>query len=310
MTVSPLKQQFGARLRALILKSPRRQCDLAAALQISNSAISQMLSGKIVPRHHQLRLICNTLELSGDEELELSGMLLNIRNGENCIQSRFNRMFQTACRMRGVSLLQLAGMTGISPARLQLFASCFDAVPKVEEINRLAPVLECSPQDMLLAAGLGSPVSRADGSLAVAEPEAPFLRDSPKLIPVVRLDDFRDYSREQPLIPFAVRHALRQTDRGTVLPVPAAAVLASARKLQLGIYGEVMLLVSEQLPPGFRELELFADKDCRFRVRERKGAGWNLFEMPGTRSSAGNYAVWSLNILEMIVRPVKAGMME
>ena len=75
-TVSPLRQQFGAKLRTLILNSPHRQCELAKALQISNSAVSQMLVGKIIPRHTQLKVFCELLSLSRDEELELSSLLL------------------------------------------------------------------------------------------------------------------------------------------------------------------------------------------------------------------------------------------
>ena len=150
-TVSPLRQQFGAKLRTLILNSPHRQCELAKALQISNSAVSQMLVGKIIPRHTQLKVFCELLSLSRDEELELSSLLLNIRNGESNPRSRFNQMFSAACRERGVTIQQLAVLTGVSAARLQLFENCFDAAPLLDEINRIAPVLDCTPEDMMLA---------------------------------------------------------------------------------------------------------------------------------------------------------------
>ena len=246
--ISPLKQQFGARLRSLIRASPIRQCELAEALSVSNSAISQMLTGKITPRHSQLLVISAKLGLSRDEELELSSMLLNIRNGESNLRSRFNQMFSAARRERGISLEQLARLADVPEGRLQLFEACYDAVPMLDEVNRLAPILQCSRQDMLLAAGLGQPVSQVDGSLMIAEPEAAFRHSGPTQIPVIDLAALKQYRRERTLIGFALERALRQTTRGANLPVPAVAVTASARQLHLDLPGEVMLFVSDQLP--------------------------------------------------------------
>lgn len=308
--ISPLKQQFGARLRALILASPVRQCELADALHISNSAISQMLTGKITPRHSQLQVISAKLGLSRDEELELSSMLLNIRNGESNLRSRFNQMFSAARRERGISLEQLARLTGIQEGRLLLFETCYDVVPMLDEVNRLAPILQCSQQDMLLAAGLGHPISQADGSLMIAEPEAEFRYSEKTRIPVINLAALKQYRRDRSLTGFAQERALRQTTRGTNLPVPAVAVTASARQLHLDLPGEVMLFVSDQLPTGYRRLELFADKRGNLSLRERRSASWHLIRLTGDAQKAGNYAVWSLYVLELVVCPVHAGLMK
>ena len=312
-TVSPLRQQFGAKLRTLILNSPHRQCELAKALQISNSAVSQMLVGKIIPRHTQLKVFCELLALSRDEELELSSLLLNIRNGESNPRSRFNQMFSAACRERGVTIQQLAVLTGVPAARLQLFENCFDAAPLLDEINRIAPVLDCAPEDMMLAAGLGRPATAANGSLCVAEPAAEYvLGNRPKLLPVIELSSMKNYRKPMSIHTFAAQKAIRQTRRGDELPVPAVAVTAPARKLQLGIPGEVIMLISEQLPPGYRDLELFSDKDHNFRIRERKSGTWKLFQIPGTgdAKTVSNYAVWSFYILELIISPTSSGLMK
>ena len=312
-TVSPLRQQFGAKLRAFILNSPHRQCELAQALQISNSAVSQMLIGKIIPRHTQLKVFCELLGLSRDEELELSALLLNIRNGESNPRSRFNQMFSAACRERGFSLQQLSELTGVALARLQLFENCFDAVPLLDEISRIVPVLGCTPDDMMLAAGIGRPAAAADGSLHVAESVGEFRCSEPeKRLPVVELSSMKNYRKPQSIYAFAAEKAIRQTARGEDLPVPAVAITASARKLQLGIPGEVIMLVSDQLPPGYRNLELFSDKDNNFRIRERKSGTWKYFQIPGDSNApaVGTYAVWSFYILELIVRPIPSGMMK
>ncbi len=312
-TVSPLRKRFGARLRTLILNSPHKQCDLAKALDISNSAVSQMLIGKIIPRHTQLKVICNLLALSRDEELELSSLLLNIRNGESNPRSRFNQMFAAACREQRISLEQLALQTGVSLSRLQLFENCFDAIPLLDEINRLAPVLACTPEDMVLAAGLGRTTSKSDGSLCIAEPATEYkINHSGRFLPLVELSSMKSYRKPMSIYSFAAQKATRQTCRGDNLPVPAVAITASARKLQLGISGEVILLVSDQLPPGYRDWELFSDKDNNFRIRERKSGTWKLFQLPGdgNAKSIGNYAVWSLYILELIFCPIPSGMVK
>ena len=311
--VSPLRRQFGARLRALIIASPRRQCELAAALNVSNSAISQMLTGKIIPRHTQLKVLCDKLNLSRDEELELTNMLLNIRNGEANLRSRFNQMFSAARRERGVSVEQLARLSGVPAGRLRLFENCYDAAPLVDEVNRLAPVLDCSAQDLLLAAGLGRPVASPSGTLIVSEPSAEYHYEGPsgRRIPVVELAALRNYRRERPLGVVAAELAVRQTSRGADLPVPTVAVAASARQLELGIGGEVLLLVSEELPPGYRSLELACDKDGNFRLRERRAGGRQVVRLTGSDDAgSARYAVWAVNVLEVIISPVRSGMMK
>jgi len=309
--ISPLKKQFGARLRELILASSVRQCVLAEALQVSNSAISQMLIGKIIPRHSQLKVFCEVLKLSQDEELELSNMLLNIRNGVTNLRSRFNQMFAALRRERGLSLEELAERSGVPQERLQLFENCYDVQPLIGEVNRLVPELQCSAQDLLLAAGLGRPVPASDGSLMISEPEAEFRYSGVRKIPVIDLAVLRQYRRDRSLSVFGFERAIRQTTRGADLPVPAVAVTASARQLHLGIDGEVMMLVSDQLPAGYRRLELFADKHGAFRIRERKSAAWHVVQLSGpAHPETANYAVWSAHLLELIVCPVHAGMMK
>jgi len=306
--VSPLKQRFGARLRALVRRSPYRQCDVSAALKISNSAVSQMLGGKIVPRHQQLQTICRLLNLSQNEELELTGMLMNIRNGETLFRSRFNQMFTAACRESGLSMEELEKASGIPLIRLQLFENCYDALPLLEEIRKLAPVLHCPVQDLLLASGLGEARTAGNGSLTVAEPAAEFRRDrGERKLPVIELDCLQEYTRRTAFFVFAAERAVRQTPRGSDLEVPVAAVTAPARRLQLGVAGEVMLLVSEELPPGFRNLELFSDKDHVIRLREKKNGIWRLFQLSSGPGEVSPYATWSLNVLELILRPVRGG---
>ena len=68
------------------------------------------------------------------------------------------------------------------------------------------------------------------------------------------------------------------------------------------------MLVSDQLPPGYRDLELYSDKDNNCRIRERKSGTWRLFQIPEDQTTVSSYAIWSFYILELIICPVPSGM--
>ncbi len=305
MAVTPLRMKLGEKIRKYLLGSQLRQRDLAAALDISCSAVSQMLSGKIVPQQDQLEVICDKLALTRDQMLELTSMLTCIRNGQKTLRSKFNQLFAAARRERGVDAQQLANLTGVSCSRLQLLENCFDATPTLEEINRLAPVLSCSPEDMLLAAGMARPVVQGD-NVQLGEPAVDYQMTSSKMLPVLDLAQLNECPPGESLFSYAARKALRQTGYGADLPVPAVAIAANCRELKLGVGGEVLVLVAAERPQGFREIELFRDRTGQFRLRERRRGCWKVFQLPPVTTPAG-YALWSLPVLELIIRPVRPG---
>ena len=305
MAVTPLRLRLGEKIRKYLISSKLKQRDLAGALGISCSAVSQMISGKIVPQQEQLDIICDQLSLTRDQMLELTAMLTNIRNGQKTLRSKFNQLFAAARRERGVDAQQLANLTGVSCSRLQLLENCFDATPTLEEINRLAPVLSCAPEDMLLAAGMGRPVIQ-DGNVQLSEPTVDYQFPSQKMLPVLELAQLADCRPGESLLNYAASKALRQTAYGADLPVPAVAISADCRELKIGAGGEVLILVASERPQGFREIELFRDRNGQYRLRERRRGCWKVFQLPPVTTSAG-YALWSLPVLELIIRPVRPG---
>ena len=58
MAITPLKKMFGERIRMYLVTNKIRQQELARRLSVSSSAVSQMLTGKIVPSMQQLDKIC------------------------------------------------------------------------------------------------------------------------------------------------------------------------------------------------------------------------------------------------------------
>ena len=108
MPITPLKTKFGKLIRDYLRSAEIRQNDLAARLQISGSAVSQMLHGKIVPNQQQLNVICELLQLDRAQAFELQSMLSCIRTGAENMRSPFNEvMFALRCQ-RGLTHQQLA----------------------------------------------------------------------------------------------------------------------------------------------------------------------------------------------------------
>jgi transcriptional regulator with XRE-family HTH domain len=305
MAITPLKSKLGETLRAILNASVIRQKDIAKALDISCSAVSQMLSGKIVPSHRQLETIFEMTCADRDLAMETEALLYRIRNGDRTLRSAFNQQFMSARRMTGLDIGKLSARSGIAVSRLNMLENNLDAIATVEEINKLSPLLKWPVEDMLLAAGLARPM--VDGeSLSVAEPAAEY-RTMRRTLPVLELSQLRDFRPgEENLFNFAMRHASRQTERGANLPVPAVAVVASCRELKMGVGGEVILLLSETRPEGYREVDLIRDRLGRMRVRERQRGCLRVLQSQSAHAKVG-YAKWSLPVLEMVLRPVRAG---
>ena len=75
MPITPLKTKFGKLIQDYLRNAKIRQGDLAARLQISGAAVSQMIHGKIVPNQPQLNVICELLQLDRAQVFELQSML-------------------------------------------------------------------------------------------------------------------------------------------------------------------------------------------------------------------------------------------
>ena len=91
MSVTPLKIRFGKLLKDCLKNTDYRQNDLAARLQVTGSAVSQMMHGKIVPNQQQLDAICEMLALDRAKVFELNSMLSRIRTGAENMLSPFNQ---------------------------------------------------------------------------------------------------------------------------------------------------------------------------------------------------------------------------
>ncbi len=310
MALTPLKTKLGEVLRGYVVRSGRRQLEFAAALNVTSSAVSQMLSGRITPSYEQLVTFSTLMALSKDEFLEVVTMANLINSGTHTLRSNFNQFFTLARCERGVDTQRLAYLTGISVSRLDLLEKSHVATPTFEEIRQLAPVLGCSEVDMLVAAGLYTPgaVAAADsGAPRAAEAATPYVgadEAAGGAYPVVDFPHLDGYRASESILAFATRNATTRIGHGFDFSVPVVVVRATGRELKIGCGGEVLLFVADQRPDGYRMLELVRTRDRKCRLRERHGGTWKFFQLPGGAEPSG-HVIWSLPVLEMVIRPLR-----
>ena len=315
MPITPLKAKFGKLIRDYLRNAEIRQNDLAAKLKISGSAVSQMLHGKIVPNQQQLSTICELLQLDRTRAFELQSMLSCIRTGAENMRSPFNQnMFTLRCQ-RGLSYQQLANLSGIPASHIEVFETCFEAVPTLDEASRLAPILGCTPAALLQSAGVGGLSSglieqlRQEGAEdEVGEPLGAYQTE--RQAPLLDLIDLEAYNGDS-FADFAQRHAAKVFELGSRdLPDGVVAINASGRDLAIGVPGNILLMVAPERPAGFRNLDLCRCGDGKFLLQETRRTGVKEFRLAGTRKPNASDIRWKLPVLEMSIRPTKPGAKE
>ncbi|MDR0932004.1 MAG: helix-turn-helix domain-containing protein [Victivallales bacterium] len=311
MPVTPLKLKFGKLIRDYLRNAEIYQNELADRMQVSGSAVSQMLHGKIILHQHHLKLICELLQLDRTRAFELQSMLAAIRTGEENLRSPFNdTMFSLRCE-RGLTLQQLSNLSGIPVAHLQVFENSFEAIPTLDEASKLAPILGCTPASLLQSAGVGG-LSRqaidqltASGEAADNEVrEALAAYHTERQVPLLDLFDLEAFDGDS-INDFAKRanKVFELGDRD--VPDDSVAIRASGRDLALGLPGTILMLVAKKRPLGYREFDLCWTNDQKFLLQELRQSKIKEFKMAGTRRPRKAEIVWRLPVLEMTIRPTK-----
>ena len=113
VSLSSLKQHFCDTLKKHIKASKVRKLELAEVLELSPSAVSQMLSGRINPNLKQFDAMCQLLSLDRKECADLRDCLLRIRSGDDELRSPLNDFIKSSRTKHGLTIDQFAYMTGI-----------------------------------------------------------------------------------------------------------------------------------------------------------------------------------------------------
>lgn len=148
MTSVPLKLKLGKLIKSGLQAAGLRQLDLAQHLQISTSAVSQMLNGKTAPAATHLDKIFQLLNCSRNQVFIMRDLLARIRSGMHELRSPVNEFLRNARKERGLSLARLASLSSIPVAELRILETCSTVMPSNEQIMPLAEVLGFDDNDM------------------------------------------------------------------------------------------------------------------------------------------------------------------
>ena len=142
MTSVPLKLKLGKLIKSGLQAAGLRQLDLAQHLQISTSAVSQMLNGKTAPAASHLDKIFQLLNCSRNQVFIMRDLLARIRSGMHEFRSPVNEFIRNARKEQGLSMAKLAEMTNIPVAELRILETCSTVVPSQEQLASLSEVLD------------------------------------------------------------------------------------------------------------------------------------------------------------------------
>ena len=236
MSESDLKKHFSTLLKGYVKRSQVRQLEIAKQLDISASAVSQMLSGRVVPNLKQLEEITLMLTLSRFECAELRDCLARIRSGDEGLRSPLNDFIRSSRIRSGLSLGQLSEMTGIPAEHLEMLENKLNVQPSPYEAVRLAAVFECNINDLCqISPGLSLPAGNRE-KMEKKRQGVAFLYDdggggctdekSDIKVPVINWADLGnlDNNRER-LVDFAWRHLIAYKsggDQGGIVCVKCA----------------------------------------------------------------------------------------
>ena len=309
MASTPLKLKLGKMIKDYLRSAELRQNDLANRLGLSGSAVSQMIHGKIVPNHQQLETICELLALDRPKAFELYSLLSKIRTGAEEMLSPFNQlMFSLRCQ-RGLSQRQLSNLSGISMAHLQMFETCFDAIPTLDEARQIAPILGCTPEALLQSAGIAVAASAYSSGVPLPEDEvcegnALYQPPAARQIALLSLFDLEEYDGNAPFHEYAADHAARYIESDSLSYENIVAVNIVGKDLSLGLPGSIQLLLAAERPAGFREIDLCRAESGRYSLQEWKNGRRREFRLAGTRRTC-EPIVWGIPVLELTFRPIK-----
>ena len=148
MTSVSLKVKLGKLIKSGLQAAGLRQLDLAQHLQISTSAVSQMLNGKTAPAAIHLDKIFQLLNCSRNQVFIMRDLLARIRSGMHELRSPVNEFIRNARKEHHLSLAKLSALSNIPVAELRILETCSTVAPSNEQVMALAGVLEFNDADI------------------------------------------------------------------------------------------------------------------------------------------------------------------
>ena len=143
-----LKSKLGKLIKSGLQAAGLRQLDLAAYLQVSTSAVSQMLNGKTAPATVHLDKIFELLNCSRNQVFIMRDLLARIRSGMYELRSPVNEFLRSSRKESGLSMAKLAELSKISVAELRILETCSTAAPSNKQLESLVGILKFETGDI------------------------------------------------------------------------------------------------------------------------------------------------------------------
>ncbi len=302
---------FGEKIKYYLRRAKVKQLELAKLLDITPSAICQMIKCRILMNLKQLSTVGHFLELSEDEMLEMQVLLTNLRNGESDLLTHFNRFMRKCRKDKGLSLTKLAQITGISAVRLRSFESDFNAYFTLEDAEKLSKVYGITPDMMMkkipdLSLEDITYPSHAQkvlpGVLEVAERGQTYIPET--RIPVVALEDFLAFHDENDLFIFG--DVRSQEEIAYDIDKKVVGVRAVAKDFGIDVPGDVIFFVTDRIPLIYVcSLYLCLDSSRKFRVLQKmENSNDFYYVMPSGEKEVFDEKInWSLGIIDIKFSP-------
>ena len=148
MSSAPLKLKLGKLIKSGLQAAGLRQLDLAAHLQVSTSAVSQMLNGKTAPAATHLDKVFQLLNCSRNQVFIMRDLLARIRSGMHELRSPVNEFIRASRKKCGLSMAKLAELSEISVAELRILETCSTVAPSNEQVMALTKILKFEEDDI------------------------------------------------------------------------------------------------------------------------------------------------------------------
>lgn len=282
MIKNTLREKLAQLLRHELIRNRCKQNYMAEQLNITPSAVSQMLQGKIMPSMIQLEKICEVLGLPRQRAFELRCLLSRIRCGAGVMQSPLGELISRLRCEKKMTMQDLGNACGLPEHIIELLEVTPDIVPELSYLQKVADALGVDADELYAAAGLNwktsstaaAPIRNLDG-LTLRETEAEYIPDEPasnQTVRVMSLSELREKLSHLRTSIFGKKTA-KALD---IAPGQTLEVLANGRELDLAGCSSWKLTVTsfEELCPG--ELAL---------IREKKNSNFAIVAVDNARNS-------------------------
>ena len=282
-----LKEQFLRLLRKVVRDSGATRAELIDRLGISASAVSQMLSGDLLPTVQRLDQIIEHLHPASDDAEKLQNMLLWLRSGSSRNPSEFNRrLFMARCQ-NSLTIDQLALASAIPASRLRRLERTSYAEPTMDEAATLSRILGQALVDGLL---MDDPVPALTAVRKVAESA------DDMVLPRITLERLSTYSAGSNILKFAEKNSCGFLAFHLLPAEAVAAVRAPAKRFGAALPGTLELVLGNGRPDGFMRIELCLERSGKDFFMDGDEA---LFGSFWTASSHKRAAAWRLPVLQV-----------